>query len=84
MRSQLSQYNLTVKNQAGQTSVEYILLVSVMIMLSFTFFKKVNEYVLTNPDSLINKYLSQSQRFFGSENSGGGIDGNYKRFTLPR
>jgi hypothetical protein len=73
-----------VKNQAGQTSVEYILLVSVMIMLSFTFFEKVNEYVLTNPDSLINKYLSQSQRFFGSENSGGGIDGNYKTFSLPR
>jgi hypothetical protein len=55
-----------------------------MIMLSFTFFEKVNEYVLTNPDSLINKYLSQSQRFFGSENSGGGIDGNYKTFSLPR
>jgi hypothetical protein len=77
-------YNSNVKNQSGQTSVEYILLVSVMIMLSFTFFEKVNGYILTNPDSMINKYLNQSQRFFGSDSTGGGIDGNYKTFSLPR
>ncbi|MFP5458791.1 MAG: hypothetical protein ACLGG7_08665 [Bacteriovoracia bacterium] len=65
-----------MKNQQGQTSLEYILLVSVMISLAFVFFGKVNEYVLTNPDSMINTYLGKF--------TSGGIVGNYKTFNLQR
>lgn len=64
-------------NQKGQTSVEYILLVGVMIVVSITFFKKVREYLLTNPDSVINTYLGGYESSF---NSGNG----YKRFRLNR
>jgi hypothetical protein len=65
--------------QRGQTSVEYILLVSVMIFMSVTFFKKVEEHLLTNPDSMINRYLGA---YRGS--MGGGINASYKTFSIRR
>lgn len=63
--------------QKGQTSVEYILLVGVMIVLSITFFREVREYLVDNPDSLINGYLGNYRSSF--DNGTG-----YKRFRLNR
>jgi hypothetical protein len=64
-------------NQRGQTSVEYILLLSVMITLSITFFGKVEEFVLTNPDSMVNRYLGSYRQLFG-------VNGSYKTFSIRR
>jgi uncharacterized protein (UPF0333 family) len=69
-------------NEKGQASLEYILLVAVMITLAISFFGKVNEYVIDNPDSLLNSYLGGFQNVLGS--SGNGVNANYKRFNLPR
>jgi len=65
-------------NQRGQTSVEYILLLSVMITLSITFFGKVEEFVVTNPDSMVNRYLGSYRQLFG------GVNGSYKTFSIRR
>ena len=74
-----------MKDQKGQTSVEYILLVAVMIIIAIAFFDKVNKFVLDNPDSLVNRYLGGFQNVFGSPESGNsGVSGQYKTFRLPR
>ncbi len=67
-------------NEKGQTSVEYILLVGVMISIAITFFGKLNEYLLDNPDSMLNSYLAGYDNVFGSD----GVNATYKRFNLPR
>lgn len=46
-------------NQRGQTSVEYLLLIVVGISLGLTFLKKMNEWVLDNPDGLIGRPLNE-------------------------
>lgn len=74
-----------MRNQKGQTSVEYVLLLVVMISLSITFFNKVTDLVVDNPDSLVNRYLGGFTKVFGSTPGGTtGVDGQYKRFRLPR
>ena len=65
-------------SQKGQTSVEYILLVGVMIFISIGVFKQIREYVVTNPDSMVNRYLSSFDQQFG----GGG--GRFKYFSLKK
>lgn len=65
--------------QRGQTSVEYILLVGVMIFISITFFKKVRDYMVRNPNSFINRYVRVYERDFGQNGQNG-----YKTFTLRR
>ncbi len=65
-------------NQKGQTSVEYILLVGVMITVSITFFKKVEDFIIKNPNSYINKALGGYERAFRGNGS------QYKTFTLRR
>jgi len=74
-----------VRNQKGQTSVEYVLLLVVMISLSITFFNKITDLVVDNPDSLVNRYLGGFTNVFGSPAGGtSGVSGEYKRFRLPR
>lgn len=72
-----------MKNEKGQTSVEYVLLLVVMISLSITFFNKVNDFIIDNPDSLVNRYLGGFRNVFGSSGSAG-VSAQYKRFRLPR
>jgi len=73
-----------MKNEKGQTSVEYVLLIAVMITIAVTFFGKLNEYIITNPDSVMNRYLGGFQRILGSPDGPSGVSGSYKRFRLPR
>lgn len=75
---------LRVLRQEGQASVEYILLIIVMISLSITFFHKVEGYILTNPDSMLNKYFGVYLQTMGASDSGSGISGQYKRFSMGR
>jgi hypothetical protein len=66
--------------QAGQTSVEYILLISVMFFVSQSVFKKLEGYLLTNPDSFKNEYLGAYKNMF----NGGQLNSQYKWFTVRR
>ena len=68
--------------QSGQTSVEYILMIVVVIFVSTSVFKKIEEYVVSNPDSFINGYLNAYRQGFGGGN--GGFTGAYKYFTVRR
>lgn len=47
------------KNQLGQTAVEYVLMLAVGASLGLTAFKKLNEYLLTRPDSVIGRPLNK-------------------------
>ncbi len=67
-------------NEKGQSSVEYILLVGVMISVAIAFFGKLNDYLIDNPDSMLNSYLSGYDNVFGSD----GVNASYKRYRLPR
>lgn len=64
--------------QKGQTSVEYLLMLSVAIAMGLTFTKKFEEYLLTNPDSYINKHLKIYDASFKDPNKA------YKTFSFPR
>jgi hypothetical protein len=66
--------------QAGQTSVEYILLISVVFFVSQAVFKKLEGYLLTNPDSFKNEYLGAYKNMF----NGGRVNSQYKWFTVRR
>jgi len=65
----------------GQTSVEYILLISVIAIIATSLFKNIDAYLVSNPDSVINEYLGALSTTFG--NSGNG-QFQYKRFVLRR
>jgi hypothetical protein len=71
------------KDQKGQTSIEYILLLTVSFSLAYTFFGKLEEYVITNPDSFLNLYLNDFKKTLTNGN-GSGTDFDYKRFPLRR
>lgn len=46
------------KNQRGQTAVEYLLLIVVAVGFGLLFAKKMDEYLLKNPNGLIAKPLN--------------------------
>gem|GEM_PF-1044438 len=64
--------------EKGQTSIEYLLLLSVAIAMGLTFSKKFEEYLLTNPDSYINKHLKIYDQSFNDPSKA------YKTFSFPR
>lgn len=66
--------------EAGQTSVEYILLIAVIFVISASVFKKLEGYLLTDPDSFKNRYLGAYKNMF----DGGRVNASYKAFTIRR
>jgi hypothetical protein len=75
-------YNKEMEKQAGQTSVEYILMLVVVVSISMGVYKKIEEGLITNPNSFVNSYI---QSFSSSMPiSNGAYQGQYKRFTLRR
>jgi len=68
-----------ILKQSGQTSMEYLLMLAVSIGLGMTFMKKVQEYLVDNPNSYINNYLNSYKEIFSS-----GSPGGYKRYRIPR
>jgi len=71
-----------LKSEKGQTSVEYIFMILVVVIVSISVFKKIHEYVISNPDSFINRYTAAFNASFGGAGDGGSF--NYKRFRLLR
>ncbi|HXH29708.1 MAG TPA: hypothetical protein VNJ01_02735 [Bacteriovoracaceae bacterium] len=63
----------------GQTSVEYLLLLVVSVGLGVTFFKKMDEYLIKNPNSLISKSLNSYRDTLSADPTG-----RYSRFPLRR
>ncbi len=70
-----------ILSQAGQTSVEYILLISMVAIISLGLFKNLEKYIISNPDSMLNSYLDSLALTFGAGGSG---EYQYKRFVLRR
>ncbi len=70
------------KNERGQTSVEYILLMAVVVGILSTIFPRIQAFLIENPNSLQNTVLSG----FGDtvEGFNNGFSGRYERFTLRR
>ena len=62
--------------------VEYILLIAVVIVIMTNIFQQLNEYILTNPDSLQNRYFSNYRNMLNGQNSS--FSGRYKNFTISR
>lgn len=61
-------------NEKGQTAMEYMLLLIVAISIGVSFKKKLEEFVLTNPDSILTKQIRGLTRNFS--------DARYRRFSL--
>lgn len=67
----------------GQTMVEYLLLILIVTVIANSLFQKINEYLITNPDSFQNTYLNGYENIF-SAGEGSGFQGRYKRFRVIR
>ena len=65
------------KNQKGQTAVEYILMIVVAVAFGLTFMKKMDEYVIKNPNGMIGKPLNSFKKSLQADSSG-----RYSRFPL--
>jgi hypothetical protein len=63
--------------QSGQTSVEYILVLSVSVSLGYATFKKLNEWFLTNPNSYVGGQLNSFKRILNTSP-------RYERYSVPR
>lgn len=69
-------------NNNGQTSVEYSLLLAVMMVVGLAFFRQLNDYLVANPNSLVGRVQSSFEELVGSDNNG--VSLQYKRFTIRR
>lgn len=60
-------------NSRGQTSVEYILMIVVMVSIMTGLFKQLEGYMVTNPDSMFNNIIKVQS-----------FDPSFKNFRLRR
>lgn len=58
---------LILKSKKGQTAVEYLLMIALGASLGLAAFKKLKEYLLTGPDSVIGKPLKDMQTKLSSD-----------------
>jgi hypothetical protein len=65
------------KNEIGQTSMEYMLLLLVAASIGFSFKKKMEEFLVSNPNSLITKHINDLTTLFES-------DPKYRTFSILR
>ncbi len=66
-----------ILKEKGQTAIEYIMMLAVVGGLGMTFMKKMDEYLLSNPNSYINNYLNSYKAVLKA-------DPKYQRFQLVR
>jgi Flp pilus assembly pilin Flp len=71
-----------IKNQKGQTAVEYMLLIMVIIFVMMTVFKKLEQYIISNPDSLQANFIKNFEN--GVSGYNGDFKGKYQRFIIRR
>lgn len=65
-----------LKNK-GQTSVEYLLMLTVSVGLGMTFFKKFQGYLLDNPNSYMKIQMEAYKRLYDPSTG-------LKKYHLPR
>ena len=70
-----------LKSEEGQTALEYLLMVAVVVALGLTFFTKMNDYLLQNPNGLINKPL---KAYTNMLTGGGDPNAAYRRFYVRK
>lgn len=73
---------MRINNDKGQTTVEYILLIAVVVVVMSSVFKRLEELIITDPNSLQNSFLSGFGGTIEGENSG--FQGRYERFIVKR
>ena len=78
----LNTNNLKKIGQKGQTSVEYILLVAVVVVIMQSIFTQLNDLILNDTDSIQNRYLNSYKEIFSGDSSNGSK--NFKRFQIVR
>lgn len=66
-----------IKSEEGQTAVEYLLLIVVSVSLGLTFLKKMDEYVINNPQGLIGGPLNQFKTQLNQDPTG-----RYRTFPI--
>jgi Flp pilus assembly pilin Flp len=71
-----------VNNHKGQTAVEYILLIAVIVVVMTTVFKKLEQYIVSNPDSLQANFIKNFEN--GVSGYNGDFKGKYQRFIIRR
>lgn len=73
---------MKTKDEKGQTTVEYILLLVVIISIMSSVLKELEEYMVTGPNSMQNKFIKS----FSSAVQGGNasFSGQYKYFVIRR
>lgn len=72
----------SLKNNLGQTSVEYILLIVVIVSVGTSVFKLIEKKFLDGPGSFQQKFLGNFAETFGGNN--GGFQGQFKHFIIRR
>lgn len=55
-----------LKSQSGQTAVEYILLIVVAVSMGLLFMKKMDQYLIKNPNGLIGGPLNKFRESLGT------------------
>ena len=71
-----------IKSEDGQTMVEYVLLIAFVAIITVGVFKKINDYLINNPDSFQNKYMDTYKKVLQGDNSS--FSGQYKHFYIRR
>jgi hypothetical protein len=70
-----------LKKSFGQTTIEYLLMIVVVIGMGLTFFRQMDKYILQNPNGLIGKPLNSYKKMF--QGSGNPSDA-YRRFYVRK
>lgn len=63
----------SLQNSQGQTSIEYILMIVVMVSIMTGMFKQLEGYMVSNPDSMFNNIIKVQS-----------FDPSFKNFRLRR
>lgn len=71
-----------VGTEKGQTMVEYILLIAVVVVIGNSVFAKLDEYMISNPDSFQNTYLKGFRSTFSGGSSSSGNE--FTRFLIRK
>ena len=74
--------NQITKNAKGQTTVEYILLLVVVVSVMSTVFTQLEDFMVGGPDSLQGKFLNSFKS--GAQGNNDDFSGQYKYFVIRR
>ena len=73
---------MSFKDEKGQTTVEYILLLVVVVTVMSSVFKQLEGYMVDGPDSLQGKFLQSFNS--GAQGGNSEFSGQYKYFVIRR